>query len=319
LSLCKKLTELIGGQLYIAEGYSSGIEGCPGTRFVIQLNAVPLVLDDQILEREYEALKLIEAQPRNSSADCEAKVNERNIGTVIAVSSSASSLIHDCSVCESIPVSLSPKCLKKSSGHTSKTISFHTRSFSNSMQETLRTVDLANNQDTSSLASSPSGLAVISLAQQTEGGKHGTGEESTVCELPENLSVLFVDDDLVLRKLFSRTLKKLNPTWKIQEASNGETAIEMLTKKEEDTEKQKIDLIFMDQYMASVNEQLLGTETVRAIRAHGIVEPIICGLSANDVEDSFIDAGSDPFMFKPFPCKPEALKVELHRILSVRR
>jgi CheY-like chemotaxis protein len=80
------------------------------------------------------------------------------------------------------------------------------------------------------------------LAQPKEEGKHGIGEESTDCELPENVSILFVDDDLVLRKLFSRTFKKLNPTWKIQEASNGETAIEMLKKKEDDTEKEKIDV-----------------------------------------------------------------------------
>jgi len=42
-------------------------------------------------------------------------------------------------------------------------------------------------------------------------------------ELPEGLSVLFVDDDAVLRKLFMRAVKKVAPdTWKIRDASSGE-------------------------------------------------------------------------------------------------
>jgi len=157
-------------------------------------------------------------------------------------------------------------------------------------------------------------------------------------KLPENLSVLFVDDDMIVRKLFSRTLKKLNPSWTLQEASNGETAIEIITSamqqlddrvdlKQSDEEENSssfddyngFDLIFMDQYMASVQKQLLGTETVRAIRAKGIHRPIICGLSANDVEDAFLHAGSDAFMFKPFPCKQDVLKKELLRIMNIRR
>ena len=71
--------------------------------------------------------------------------------------------------------------------------------------------------------------------------------------------------------------------------------------------------------MASVQKQLLGTETVRAIRAKGIHIPIICGLSANDVEDAFLHAGSDAFMFKPFPCKQDVLEKELLRIMNIRR
>ena len=51
LSLCKKLTELMGGHLYIDEEYNSGIEGCPGARFVVQLNVALHSLDDQMLEK----------------------------------------------------------------------------------------------------------------------------------------------------------------------------------------------------------------------------------------------------------------------------
>ena len=128
-------------------------------------------------------------------------------------------------------------------------------------------------------------------------------------ELPENLNVLFTDDDMVLRKLFSRSLKKVAPSWNIKEASNGETAIQLAQG------EMKFDLIFMDQYMASVTKQLLGTEATRALRGMGITS-IICGLSANDVEQAFREAGANAFMFKPFPCRPDMLKAELLRILS---
>ena len=129
-------------------------------------------------------------------------------------------------------------------------------------------------------------------------------------ELPENLKVLFVDDDMVLRKLFARSVKKAAPTWDSYEASNGETALRLV-------ETEKYDLIFMDQYMASVEKQLLGTEATRALRAMG-VDSVICGLSANNSEDMFINAGADAFLFKPIPCDKEGLTRELKRILHQR-
>ena len=58
-------------------------------------------------------------------------------------------------------------------------------------------------------------------------------------ELPTKLSVLFVDDDPILRKLFSRTVKTVAPEWTIREASNGETALQIV-------EQNNFDLIFMD-------------------------------------------------------------------------
>ena len=70
------------------------------------------------------------------------------------------------------------------------------------------------------------------------------------------------------------------------------------------------------QYMASVEQQLLGTETVRAMRARG-VQSRICGLSANDMEDEFKSAGSDTFWMKPFPCKKDELTNVLGQVLGV--
>jgi CheY-like chemotaxis protein len=127
-------------------------------------------------------------------------------------------------------------------------------------------------------------------------------------ELPEVLSVLFVDDNMVLRKLFARSVKNNMPKWNIKEAASGETALQI-------AKEHHFDLIFVDQYMASVEKQLLGTETTRALRAQG-VSATIFGLSANDVEKAFLEAGADGFMLKPFPCKPDLLKIAILRILE---
>lgn len=132
-------------------------------------------------------------------------------------------------------------------------------------------------------------------------------DEDSQQKLPDRLSVLFVDDDMILRKLFARSLGKTAPGWTVRDASCGETALQKV-------EEEAFDLIFMDQYMASVEKRLLGTETVVALRAKG-VESRVCGLSANDVEDEFRKAGADAFMLKPFPTKPEALTRELLRVL----
>jgi len=128
-------------------------------------------------------------------------------------------------------------------------------------------------------------------------------------DLPDSLSVLFVDDDAILRKLFSRSLKRVCPNWTVREASNGETAIRLVESGE------KFDMIFVDMYMASVEKQLLGTETVAALREIKGMSSRLCGLSANDKEQEFYDAGADAFMFKPFPCEAYAMTQELCRVL----
>jgi two-component system, NarL family, sensor histidine kinase EvgS len=126
--------------------------------------------------------------------------------------------------------------------------------------------------------------------------------------LPEGLSVLFVDDDAILRKLFARVTQRVAPTWEIRQASNGETALQL-------TDTETFDLIFMDMYMASVEKQLLGTEAVAALRTKGVTS-CICGLSANDKESEFLEAGANAFLFKPFPCTDKLLTRELLRILN---
>ena len=131
-------------------------------------------------------------------------------------------------------------------------------------------------------------------------------EASQQSQLPENLSVLFVDDDIILRKLFSRAIQRVAPTWKIQEVASGEAALSLV---------EFFDIIFLDMYMASVEKQLLGTETVVALRSKG-VDSIICGLSANDMESSFLASGADYFILKPIPSKEEPLRRVLLRIIN---
>ena len=132
-------------------------------------------------------------------------------------------------------------------------------------------------------------------------------DNSSFSPLPEEMSVLFVDDDMILRKLFRRSLKMALPGWKVQEAANGETAIRM-------ADAELFDIIFMDQYMSSTEKQLLGTEAIRELRAKG-VKSKICGLSANEMEDAFLNAGADAFMLKPMPCDKEELLKDLEKLI----
>ena len=139
-------------------------------------------------------------------------------------------------------------------------------------------------------------------------GKRRSDGQQYLENLPKQLKIMFVDDDMILRKLFGRSVKRILPDWNILEAANGETALEM-------AKGSDFDIIFVDQYMASIEKQLLGTETVRTMRAQG-VQSVICGLSANDVEEAFLHAGANCFMFKPFPCDKFELAQELNRVLK---
>jgi CheY-like chemotaxis protein len=196
LNLCKSLSNLMGGDVRLDEGYTSGVPSCPGTRFILDLKKPPLDL-------------------------------RVNIGA---------------------------------------------------------DEDVTENESESSI------------------------KPTTEVALPKELSVLFVDDDLMIRKLFLRALKRVAPGWKCDEASNGEAALVMSRAK-------TYDLLFVDQYMASIQKQLLGSETVRAMRTEGC-QAKICGLPANDAEQLFMEAGADCFIFKPFKCEKEELRAELLHVLQ---
>lgn len=146
------------------------------------------------------------------------------------------------------------------------------------------------------------------LDNPTEDSPTGTTESQQ--KLPESLRVLFVDDETILRRLFMRTIHKVAPTWHVSEATNGSQALQLV-------EEQDFDVIFMDQYMPC-EKPILGTEVVRIWRSKG-VSSRICGVSANDMKQDFLDAGADGFILKPFPCKKDALQAELVKLCGSRR
>ena len=68
-------------------------------------------------------------------------------------------------------------------------------------------------------------------------------------------------------------------------------------------------------YIYVVDKQLLGTETVSAMRSRGI-KSRICGLSANDIGEAFLAVGADFFLLKPLATKKEALIQDMRKVLN---
>ena len=255
LCLCKSMALLLHGDIWLDENFDTGVEGFPGTRFVIGLNKAPLSED--------EVKRLLDAMVDTSAGFPLSAVGETNsIATY-----SDSSMDADVLMPEKDPV-------KSENGNNFTMLP--DESFHIPLNSPLDNNDVEGN-----------------------------------IELPSDASVLFVDDDMILRKLFMRSVRKVMNSWDIHEAASGEAALKM-------TDSKNFDIIFMDQYMASVEKKLLGTETVHAMRSKG-VQSRICGLSANDVEEGFLSSGADMFMFKPFPCKTDELERELHRVWNSRR
>lgn len=268
LCLCKSLTELIGGSIYLDESYDSGLEGFPGARFVVDLQVYPL------LNHHDDSL---------SSGDCDSCGSAAEKERSSRNSSSAT---------ESSSLSYAENDKEKN-----VSISFP-RQISSETSQSPAAVGLSEgNADQALTPGSEAAEESVALPTENESG------------LPGKLSILVVDDDLIVRKLLLRSLRRVGPGWTIKEASNGETALRM-------DESEDFDLVLLDQYMASIEKQLLGTETARALRARGC-QARVCGLSANDVENQFLACGATASMLKPFPCEKKALSKEILRLLAL--
>jgi hypothetical protein len=87
--------------------------------------------------------------------------------------------------------------------------------------------------------------------------------------------------------------KRVQPGWDAQEVASGKAALDL-------TVSRYFDWIFVDQHMmASMELELRGTENVAALGSQSCYSRI-CGLSANDAETAFLNAGADFFIFKLF-------------------
>ncbi|GKY92170.1 hypothetical protein MPSEU_000188300 [Mayamaea pseudoterrestris] len=181
-----------------------------------------------------------------------------------------------------------------------------------------RPVTLESSRFLEELNDEEEGIRILSAASaamnKQDSGHLKASLLSVDTALPDTLSALFVDDDFILRKLFVRSIKRCRPNWAICEAASGEAALQLI---QDRGPNNTFDVVFLDQYMASTQKQLLGTETVRLLRSKG-VHSVICGLSANDIENQFVEAGADCFSMKPLPCDNDNLVVELKRILNSR-
>lgn len=266
LCLCKNLSQLMGGELYLDEDYKSGVEGFPGARFVVDLQIPPISLK---------------------------------------VATAAEDELFDDANVETAPQRLAEN-------RSTKRLSFAEEPQCQQRAHSSGPAEELTGESSARLSSEAGVAAVTPSLIATVHSQTSTKPSSTSMEcdlsLPETLKVLVVDDDLIVRKLLLRSIRRLAPGWTAKEASNGETALLM-------AEAEDYDLIIMDQYMASTEKQLLGTETTRALRSQGC-KARICGLSANDVEEAFLAAGANCFMQKPFPCEKVALGREMHRLLA---
>jgi signal transduction histidine kinase/CheY-like chemotaxis protein len=327
LCLCKNMTELMSGDIWLDESYESGVEGYPGTRFIIDLKLPPLSADvcETFIPNSYlESAESFRHATIKESDGSEMTQKAGTEGLEPPVAASPAPLF-DATAALSQPTTLFATTAASAQraplfGTTAASAQpaplFGTSTATAQPAPLFSTIG-APSQPTplfsDGAAPAPNTSSVANTKPAPAGGKSAASSEGEkpAHELPEALSVLFVDDDMVLRKLFTRSVRKAASGWTIKDAANGETALMMV-------ETENFDIIFVDQYMASVEKQLLGTETTRAFRSKGVTSRI-CGLSANDVEHEFLRCGADFFMFKPFPCKPGELRKELHHILFSKR
>ena len=263
LFLCKNLVELMDGEISLDDDFDSGMPGCPGSRFVINLKS-----------------PRIEHHPTHHPT---APHHRR------AISSDAASC--DGSYFSSEATEGSATKLPEHSETTGSTAY-------NSSTSGGGFTEASEDAEALLLSTPPSSPAEMSDLQDL---------------LPETCSVLLVDDDAIIRKMLARAIRNVAPGWTFREAASGEAALRLL--EESDDKAHPFDLCFVDMYMASVEKQLLGTETVVEMRHRGI-QSTICGLSANDKEFEFLQAGADAFLLKPFPCDRVQLTHELLRILN---
>ncbi|MNJ93149.1 Sensory/regulatory protein RpfC [compost metagenome] len=104
--------------------------------------------------------------------------------------------------------------------------------------------------------------------------------------------ILVVDDNEINLMLITKTLSKLG--YECKKASNGQIAVDMVT-------KEHFDLIFMDMQMPIMDGTVATTEIRKHYRVYEF--PVVVALTANtlgDGKDKCLEAGMQDFIAKPF-------------------
>lgn len=126
---------------------------------------------------------------------------------------------------------------------------------------------------------------------------------SSLNSLPEELSILLVEDNLINQKVAQSIFKNIG--YEIELAKNGAEAITL-------TAEKTYDIIFMDFFMPEVD----GFEATEQIRKNGIKTPIIAMSAESDDERKAeaIKSGMDEYLAKPV--KLETVKHLLIKMFS---
>ncbi|KAL3927553.1 MAG: hypothetical protein SGBAC_013040 [Bacillariaceae sp.] len=129
--------------------------------------------------------------------------------------------------------------------------------------------------------------------------------------IKQPMRLLIVDDIRMNRTMFRRRfIKGIAPKAKITAAATGEEALDIC-------KHQGFDVILMDQHMEEAGGVLLGTDTVVAMRRRRI-DSIIIGCSGNDIDDQFMESGTDWVMKKPTP-RNDVIVTQLRQLLARRQ
>lgn len=127
--------------------------------------------------------------------------------------------------------------------------------------------------------------------------------EPMINALPETLSILLAEDNLINQKVAQSIFKNIG--YEIEIAKNGAEAVELV-------EKQKFDVIFMDLLMPVMD----GYEAAELIREAGHTLPIVA-MSADETDETrkaAFEAGMNDYLMKP--ARVEGIKQLLIKLFS---
>ncbi|KAF8039274.1 hypothetical protein BT93_B1720 [Corymbia citriodora subsp. variegata] len=123
----------------------------------------------------------------------------------------------------------------------------------------------------------------------------GTGVSSTTAPAKKKLSVLIVDDDLMIRTIHTILVSRVGGEVESQVAENGKVAVDLFRS------GKSFDVVLMDWEMPVMN----GIEATKELRNMG-VSSMIVGVTSHSMDtekDTFMAAGLDDCYEKPLSIK----------------